>query len=132
MRKRSQSELAFRRDIAQKLGDYIQRNNKSKAQAARELGISRQRLQKYLEKEMTPKSDFLCDATQKWNLEFAYRGRSFAAGAFKKPPAVKGRSEAQFSLFDKPQVLRNDEWEVRVHRKSPKSLDLSIEIRLVS
>jgi transcriptional regulator with XRE-family HTH domain len=130
--KRSQAETAFRRDIAAKLRDYIQRNVKSQAQAARELGISRQRLQKYLQREMTPRSDFLCDVAQKWNLEFIYRGRPFAAGAFKTVPRAKVGSEWQLSLFDKPQVLRNDEWEVRVHRKSPKSLDLSIEIRLVS
>ena len=124
--------MAFRRDIAEKLKDYIQRNFQSQAQAARDLRISRQRLQKYLHRQMTPGSDFLCDVAQRWNLEFMYRGRLFAAGAFKTAPQANADSRPQLSLFDKPQVLRNDQWEVCVHRKGPKSLDLSIEIRLVS
>ena len=124
--------MEFRRDIATKMDEYIRRHKKSQAQAARELGISRQRLHRYLKRLMTPKSDFLCTVALKWNLEFTYRGRSFAAGAFKKPPGTKRVDLVQGELFKTPQIFRNDEVEIRIERKNPKGFNLSIEIRQVS
>lgn len=129
--RRSTADQAFLRDIAKKLGDYIREKKMSKAAAARALGISRQRLQKYLDKEMLPGANFLCRVSEKWKIQFVYKGNGFASTAFKVPHATKVASE-QLKLFDKPQILRNDKWEVRVHRRGPSGLDLAIEIRLVS
>ena len=84
MKKKKQNREEFRSEIAAKLSEHIRRNGMRKADAARALGISRQRLHSYLKKKMTPSSDFLCDVAQKWDIEFIYRGRSFAAGAFKE------------------------------------------------
>ena|SRR6266478_3478472 len=131
-RRRSAAQDALLRDIARKLSDHISRNRLQKADAAAELGITKQRLHKYLRAEMVPGADFLCQVAEKWNLEFSYRRHSFGATAFRKDQGALKVGWEQLELFDQPQVLKNDRLEVKVHRRTPKSLDLSIEIRLVS
>jgi transcriptional regulator with XRE-family HTH domain len=131
-KKRSAPQNAFLRDIARKLNDHIQQSGKSKAEAARELGISKQRLHQYLEEGAMPESDFLCEVSKRWSLDFEYRGWSFGSAAFKTAKGSENIHAEQLSLFDKPQILRNEKWEVRVQRRNPRSFDLSIEIKLVS
>jgi len=129
---RSNAQTAFLRDVATKLTAHIALTKKRKIDAARELGISKQRLHKYLKGEMMPGSDFLCQVARKWNLEFEYRRVKFGAAAFEAVlPVAKGQAD-QLVLFDTQQVLSNEKWEVRVHRRRPGHVDLSIEIKIVS
>jgi hypothetical protein len=130
----SPDERAFRKDVASKLEAYISKKFKSKTAAARALGISKQRLHKYLTAAMTPKSDFLCMVARKWKLRFRYRRVLFGAGAFRSSPLAVTSSSIgdQLGLFDIPQVLRSRKLEVTIHRKNPRSMNLSIEIKLVS
>lgn len=124
--------MAFLHDIALKLRDHIRKSGRSNAEASRDLGISKQRLQQYLDEDAMPESGFLCEVSKQWNLDFTYRGWSFGSAAFKGAKGPRAAAQEQLRLFDTPQVLRNEKWEVRVHRRNPKSLELSIEIKLVS
>ena len=132
MNKQHRVEVEFRRDVATKIDAYIRQNKKTKAQAARELGISRQRLHRYLKRLMTPKSDFLCAVAKKWSLEFTYKGSSFAASAFINKQSVKAVAPSQLELFKRPQVFRNSQVEVRIQRMGSGNFDLSIEIKQIA
>ena len=132
MRRTTAAEDDFRREISGKMTDYIRRHyDGSQAKAAAGLKISRQRLHSYLKVKMTPKTQFLHQVCTEWGLEFSYHGINFSADAFKLPQRGAAPSE-QMGLFDIPQVLGNEQWEVEVHRKSANRFDLSIRVRAAS
>jgi hypothetical protein len=127
-----EAERELRQEIADQFRIASSRFRSEQA-AAEDLGISRQRFRKYLEKQMTPKADVVLLALAKWNLKLTYQGIRFAASALKaKAPAPS--SQLRLNFFDAPQLLRNREGNVRlkVARKEADTLKLSLEITLAS
>ena len=123
----------FRGEVAKKFALAIQ--GKSKAQAAEEIGVSRQALYQYLNSRATPKGDVLRRACVKWGITLDYRGMRLSEDQFKKSVPKQDQDEMQLSLLDALNVLRDRNLTVRVERKGPTAqgeaptLELTIAIK---
>jgi hypothetical protein len=104
----------------------------SEQAAARSLGISRQRLKKYLDKEMTPKSDVLLVAMANWGLRIPFEGVTFLASSGSKRASPAVPEQLTLDYFDEPQVLHDGERkvELRISRKQADRLRFAVEVRL--
>jgi hypothetical protein len=104
----------------------------SELAAATAIGISRQRLKKYLDKKMTPKADVLLVAMARWNIKIVHEGISFSARVRRKKEVSVQSEQLSLNYFDEPQVLHDDQGnvEIRVSRKQSDTLKLAVEVRL--
>jgi len=127
------AEVRLRAEFAQHLRKAVERFGSADA-TARDLGISRQRLQKYIEKKMTPKADVLLVAMANWQLEFAYEGIVFSTRRQRRPVKKAISEQLTLDYFDRPQVLFDDgkKIAVRVARKRIDRLTFAVEVRLAS
>jgi DNA-binding phage protein len=105
---------------------------KSEQAAARDLGISRQRLKKYLDRKMTPKADVLLAAMVTWNLKIVHEGVIFSARLSQSKPKAAPPEQLSLEYFDEPQVLRDGKRnvEVKVSRKRTDMLEFAVKVRL--
>jgi len=127
------AEKELRQEIADQFRAAVSRFSSEEA-AAEDLGISRQRLRAYLEKQMTPKADVVFLAMAKWKLQVVYQGVRFSAVAPRTKSGRQPSPQLKLDFFDAPQSLRNEEGNLalKVVRKDIDSLELSLEISLAS
>ena len=88
----------FRKEVARTFREAIQERFSSDAEAALDLGISRQRLHKYLRGSATPQADLLLFAVKRWNLTIRCDGGEFCRVPVERinlPPLVE-----QLRLFE--------------------------------
>lgn len=78
MSRKSQSSEEFRAEVARKFQDAIDHRFSSVAEAANDLGISRQRLHKYLRGDAIPQADLLLMAMKRWRLRIICFGSEFS------------------------------------------------------
>lgn len=103
----------------------------TRADAAKELGVSRASLQFYLAGDHMPSTDVLRRAMDIWGIELTYRQRKLTVIDLESTvqksagPSVK---PVQLSLWDSIKRLENGALTVRVEKKSPQSLTLQLEI----
>lgn len=122
----------LRKAVAREFRRVIDQRYPSAAKAAADLGITRQRLQNYLERKATPHSDLLLLAMKKWGIKLRCFEVEFSESAFREKTAEELLPAPQLSLFDEPLSLRNDRLEVRLARKPAGVLKISLEVKLVS
>jgi ribosomal protein S14 len=130
LRVNREAEQRLRATIAKEFRRGIIKCGSEQA-AARFLGISRQRFRKYLDKEMTPKSDVLLVAMANWGLKVSYEGIIFSVSSSRraKPPIPE---QLTLDYFDEPQVLHDHghNVELRISRKRTDRLRFAVEVRL--
>jgi len=103
----------------------------TRADAARDLNVSRSSLQFYLAGTHTPSSDVLRRAMELWGIELTYRDRKLtvldlqAVSGADRPRAPEF---VQLSLWDSIKGLDNEALSVKVERKGPQSITLRVEI----
>jgi transcriptional regulator with XRE-family HTH domain len=126
----------FRAEIAQKFKEAIATLRISKAQAARDLNVSRQMLYEYLGQKSTPKHSVLRRACVAWNLELDYKGLIVNSSAF--PPAitprvadVHGPWQLDLDLQTAIEHLRDEDLLVRILRKDNGRIELRVELKFL-
>jgi hypothetical protein len=122
----------IKQQIAARIQDYIARefeNNSTKA--AKDLGISRQRLFSYTSSKTLPRPPMFDLILQKWGLNLLGK-RPRGASTFNRTMAQDFRPE-QPSLFDKPITLKSDELRVVIKRRGPHivaSIEISTDVEI--
>jgi hypothetical protein len=127
------AEQRFRAELAREFRRVVEsRFHADVAAAADDIGISRQRLEKYLMKGMTPKADVLLLMMIKWRLRLTYEGVEISAMSRRRPNPAPPSQQLKLDLFDAPEVCWNEDrsLEVRVKRKMADRLALAVEIRM--
>lgn len=118
--------------VAREFRRVIDQRYPSAAKAADDLGISRQRLQKYLDRKATPHSDLLLLAIKKWGIRLQCFEVEFSQGAFREKTAQEAPGPRQLNLFDEPLTLRNERVELRLARKAEDTLRITLAVKLAS
>jgi transcriptional regulator with XRE-family HTH domain len=95
MNARAHPSTEVKAEISKKLQMAIESRYSSVAEAADDLGVSRQRLHRYLRAEAVPHADFLLLAMKRWDLKLNCFGAEFSHADV---PAVTP-DENQLSLF---------------------------------
>jgi DNA-binding phage protein len=122
----------LRKVVAREFRRVIDERFPSAAKAADDLGISRQRLQKYLDRKATPHSDLLLLAMKKWGIRLQCFEVEFSQGAFQGKTAEEAPGPQQLDLFDEPLTLRSERVELRLARKGEDSLRITLAVKLAS
>ncbi len=122
----------LRKAVAREFHRIIDERFPSAAKAADDLGISRQRLQKYLDGEATPHSDLLLLAMKKWGIRLQCFDVEFSQSSFQAKTAEEAPRPPQLSLFDEPVALQNERVELRLARKAGGILKVTVAVKLAS
>lgn len=128
----TQTDLELRKEVAAKFREVVERRFKNnKTRAANSLGITRQRLQPYLEEACTPGADVLALACERWEIELTVGNITLSARQLRKRTAlVEPKQPIQLGLFNRPQELSSRNVVAVVRRKDLKTLALALEITL--
>jgi transcriptional regulator with XRE-family HTH domain len=120
----------FRNEIAGKFKDAIAALRISKAQAARDLGISRQMLYEYLSGKSLPKHTVLERACTFWHLELNYKDFLVTSTAFSKASAVpRATTPIQLDLLTAVEALRDEDLDIKILRKGSGRIELRVGLR---
>lgn len=115
---------AFRRAACLALRGAMEAKGLRPAAAARDLGISRQRLNTYLRGKVTPSAAVLAAACSRWDFSIDFRGYRFSSGSFRQPTAGASAEAVQLALYD---TLRRSQRALRVRvRRVPNGVQLTI------
>lgn len=131
----SEANKEFRRQLSDQLRRAIGTSRGEQSRAARELGISRQRLNQYIHGAAFPKFDILARVAKHWNLRFEYGGVELPESALN---AVQVRADAaeqpprQLDLFASPQVLQYNDVTIRIQAQKREALHLMIDVKRAS
>ena len=128
----SEANREFRRQLSEQLRQAIGTKRGAQAGAARELGISPQRLNQYFNGTAFPKFDVLARAKKRWNLTFEYGGVEVPESAFDVKPAVVRTAPEQLDLFEAPQLVRYKDLAVKIQAQRGEGLRLTLEVRRAS
>lgn len=128
----SRSELLFRAEIARVLSRVIGEERGAQAQAARQLGISRQALNLYLARKATPSSAILGRACALWpplsfSVDQDHITITMDSSSF-KAPHPQSLPPTQLLLFDAISEVDNQQLEVKVLKRGVNSIDLKVSI----
>jgi hypothetical protein len=113
-----------RQQVATRILDHIaEKFGNNRAEAAKSLGMTRQRLFSYTSGKALPRPQVFDLILQKWNLDLLGEKYSRASGGSKHPHT----QPAQRLLFEGPLTLMSEEMKVVITRKGPR-LVAKIEI----
>jgi transcriptional regulator with XRE-family HTH domain len=121
------SQAAYRAEVARTLRRAI--GTKKQAEAARELGISRQLLNLYLREKATPKPALLAKACKKWGMKFSYAGIEIPGNATYADNGQLRPNPVQLSLFQAIDTLRDADIAVKIDAKQSDTVRLKLELR---
>jgi hypothetical protein len=113
--------------ILMHIGAKFQNNS---AKAAKNLGISRQRLFSYTSAKALPRAPILDLILEKWDLDLLGKNRSRVRVTSKR---IAESQPVQRSLFDSPVTLKSDELKVVIRRKGPRlvaSIEISADVEI--
>ncbi len=122
----------FCKEIAKKFGEAIASRRLSKAQAARDINVSRQMLYEYLKGNSLPRHEVLQRACVAWGLTLNYKGLLVSVDAFRQPPVdtLKPRSEQlDLKLEEALDQLHDEDIGIRILRKENGRVELQVELR---
>jgi transcriptional regulator with XRE-family HTH domain len=103
----------------------------TRADAARDLNVSRASLQFYLAGKHMPSSDVLRRAMELWGIELVYRHRKLTVVDLQsqtEDSALSRPKSVQLELWESIKTLESDAISVRVEKKSPQSITLQVQI----
>src|ERR1019366_4897746 len=122
----SRSESLLRAEIARALTTAIGSNRGSQSAAAKQIGISRQALNLYIQQKATPSSENLRRMCKILRLSLNVEEATLDAPSFtQKTPS---KTPIQTSLFDALSDVGDQQIDVKVLRKRAQSLDLQVTI----
>ena len=122
----SRSESLLRAEIARALTTAIGSNRGSQSAAAKQIGISRQALNLYIQQKATPSSENLRRMCKILRLSLNVEEATLDAPSFtQKTPS---KTPIQTSLFDALSDVGDQQLDVKVLRKRAQSLDLQVTI----
>ena len=122
----SRSETLLRAEIARALTTAIGGNRGAQSSAARQVGISRQALNLYIQQKATPSSENLRRMCKILKLSLNVEGATVDLSAFAQKTTQK--TPVQTSLFDALSDVGDQQLDVKVLRKRAQSLDLQVTI----
>ena len=128
-RRISESDRAFRTDVARQFRAAMQKRGVNQTQGARELSITKQALSQYLREKATPQGDILARACAKWGITLRYRDTEFTRGAFGSAEARATSDVLQLDLFREPQVFENQHLVLTVSRSHKLTLQITIKMK---
>ena len=128
-RRISDSDRAFRTEVARQFRTALQKRGMNQTQAARELNITKQALSQYLREKATPQGDILARACAKWGITLRYRDTEFTRGAFGSAEARAASDVLQLDLFREPQVFENQHLVLTVARSHKLTLQVTIKMK---
>jgi transcriptional regulator with XRE-family HTH domain len=121
----------FRAEIAGRFDEAIRNHRISKAQAARDLRVSRQMLYQYLAGKSLPKHDVLRRACEVWKLQLNYKEFIVTATSFPQPERQRPMTQPkQLDLLAAVEALRNEDLDLKILRKTNGRIELKLELRL--
>jgi transcriptional regulator with XRE-family HTH domain len=122
----SRSESLLRAEIARALMTAIGGNRGAQSAAAKQVGISRQALNLYIQQKATPSSENLRRMCKILRLSLNIEGATLDSSSFtQKTPS---KIPIQTSLFDALSEVGDQQLDVKVLRKRAQSLDLQVTI----
>src|ERR1700692_4353987 len=111
-----------REQVGRAIRAYVSAHFDSAAAAAKDLGISRQRLHSYMAGKSLPGADIFDKLAARWNVNL------FGTHPKTRSKILPGKlTGPQMDLFRSPMILRNEHVEVVVKRKGA---DLIAEIKI--
>jgi transcriptional regulator with XRE-family HTH domain len=122
-------EMDFREHISRLFEGARINQRISQKEAAKQIGISPQRFNLYLAKQATPSAFVFLKACKRWNLKVVHEGVEFSARKLSKKQQSRLQSPEQLPLFSVLKELGDDSLDVRINKKGPDRLDLSLEIK---
>lgn len=128
-RRISDSDRAFRTEVARQFRTALQKRGMNQTQAAQELSITKQALSQYLREKATPQGDILARACAKWGITLRYRDTEFTRGAFGSAEARAATDMLQLDLFREPQVFENQHLVLTVARSQKLTLQVTIKMK---
>src|SRR5712691_3635104 len=128
-RRISESDRAFRTDVARQFRAAMQKRGVNQTQGARELSITKQALSQYLREKATPQGDILARACAKWGITLRYRDTEFTRGAFGSAEVRATSDVLQLDLFREPQVFENQHLVLTVSRSHKLTLQITIKMK---
>jgi transcriptional regulator with XRE-family HTH domain len=128
-RRTSDSDRAFRTEVARRFRAAMQKRGLNQTQAARELSITKQALSQYLREKVTPQGDILARACAKWGITLRYRDTEFTRGAFGSAEARAPAEVLQLDLFREPQVFENQHFVLTVARSHKSTLQVTFRMK---
>jgi transcriptional regulator with XRE-family HTH domain len=133
MRARSETERAFRKEFAVRLGEAILKKRISLREVARILMVSRQSVHKYLKQKATPRADVVQRALSEWGLVLHVGEMRLTATSYKRSTLLKPRVEPlQMTLPDVIRSLENRNLDVRILGRKMDSVQIEVNIRFAS
>ena len=97
--------------------------------AARELGVTRQAMNKYVQGTSAPRIPVLLRAEAAWQIKFKFRGITLFGERARPQPEARSLTGEQMPLFDQPQVLENQAIRISA-TKSRRTLDVHLRLKL--
>jgi hypothetical protein len=128
----SEIEKELRRQTAAKFHEVVDAKFKgNRSEAARALGLTRQRFQLYLEGRFTAGAEILGLACELWGIEIIVGNIRLTSQQLRKRKVlVDSKEPLQLDLFNKPQALSSRNVAAVVKRKNSETLSLVLEISL--
>lgn len=125
----SSLEMELRDEVRTKfLGAMVRYNIKTKAQAAREIEITKAAFGLYVNKKATPSAFILLKACAKWGLSIRYGGITFSAADFAHSVRETKIPEQQ-TLFGALHNLEANDVDIAIRKKGPSALELKLKIQ---
>jgi transcriptional regulator with XRE-family HTH domain len=131
-RRISETDRAFRAEVARKLREVTRTRGLSQTEAAHQLGITRQAFSQYVLEKSTPQGTILARACAKWGIVLRFRDTEFSAGAFGAQETKTGPEVLQMDLFREPQVFENRHLVVTLERSKKATLQVTIRMKQAS
>ena len=124
-------EMQLREEIKRRFDEVLWLRRIKQKEAARQIGISPSRFSLYMKKRVTPSAFVLLKACKKWNLRIQHDGVEFRA---KNPPKKQKSTRQMPEQLSLPLVsalkeLGDESLDIRINKKGPDRLELSLEIK---
>lgn len=126
------TQLALRKEVARVFRDAMIARKLTVTAAARELGVSRQSMHKYLNGAVTPRADIVRKACSSWGMTMNVYGLVLSASDFGTPGGPRTVGPIQMSFSDMLRSLRDRNLEIKIVRAVGGSLELNVKIKFAS
>ena len=124
-----ESEMQLREEIKLRFKEAMFRHRINQSQAAKQIGITRAAVSRYMATSATPSAFVFLKACKRWNLRVVHDGVEFGARNLSKKQQSRRESPEQLPLFSALKELGDDSLGIRINKKGPDRLDLSLEIK---
>ena len=119
----------LRKELSRQIKDCLHCRGLSEAAAARELGVTRQAMNKYVQGTSAPRIPVLLRAEAAWQIKFKFRGITLFGERAGPQPEARSLIGEQMPLFDQPQLLENQAIRISA-TKSRRTLDVHLRLKL--